>query len=81
MADYDTLQARLARIAEEEAVLREARKETEHELAQAKLDRPYSGPVFDADGNPVSGADATAEAIDSAIEGASASASAAGEEQ
>lgn len=66
MAKYEELRAALDAIAKQEAALREDRKALEHEFAQAKADRPYEGPVFDADGNPIStdieGATATASA-------------------
>lgn len=65
---YEELQDRLASIAEQEAALRTERKQLEHELAAAKVGRPYTGPVFGEDG----------ERQDAAIEGATGSASSVG---
>jgi hypothetical protein len=68
MADYEKLQAKLAELAAKEAEMRTERKALEHELAAAKKGRPYEGPVFDSNGDPVS----------SHVEGVSASADADG---
>jgi hypothetical protein len=79
--DYEKLQAKLATLAVTEANLRIERKALEHQLAEAKKDRPYSGPVTGADGNPLDH-DTYADAINSsAIEGVAATADAAGKGQ